>query len=343
MTILLALVAGASLGYVLERGDVCFHSTWRGLLQRPRQTELARAYLLLLLLAVPVVQVMVAFGWISPWIPPFNPAANIIGGLTFGVGMVVAETCVTGMFYKFGHGMLGTAVALVGWAIGDILTYRGPLTSLREWLLGPTVSIEGQTATVNAVAGTGLGGGVLAWAAVLAAAAIIGTYLYRGRELPGAKVRGSLWGWIRLGIALTAVTMFAWVLVTIHGGDYSFGTSGVAATFWDWIRGNGVGDGNLWIPIALVSITPGAYLAARVAGTLWVRGEDWPRYRALGIGGLIMGVGAGVAGGCNLGHSMVGVPLLSFGSIATTLSMIGGVVIGDRVTKARRQPVTQAV
>ena len=34
-----------------------------------------------------------------------------------------------------------------------------------------------------------------------------------------------------------------------------------------------------------------------------------------------MGIGAALAGGCNLGHSMVGVPLLSMGSIVTTLAM----------------------
>jgi hypothetical protein len=34
-----------------------------------------------------------------------------------------------------------------------------------------------------------------------------------------------------------------------------------------------------------------------------------------------MGVGAGLAGGCSLGHSLVGVPLLSLGSLTTTVSM----------------------
>jgi uncharacterized membrane protein YedE/YeeE len=48
-----------------------------------------------------------------------------------------------------------------------------------------------------------------------------------------------------------------------------------------------------------------------------------------------MGVGAAVAGGCNLGHSMVGVPLLSLASITTTVAMVGGVVIADRVVKNR--------
>ena len=40
-------------------------------------------------------------------------------------------------------------------------------------------------------------------------------------------------------------------------------------------------------------------------------------------------IGAGLAGGCNLGHSLVGVPLLSMGSIVTTVSMFAGVWLAD--------------
>jgi uncharacterized membrane protein YedE/YeeE len=64
-----------------------------------------------------------------------------------------------------------------------------------------------------------------------------------------------------------------------------------------------------------------------------VRGESPKRYAELAAGGLLMGVGAGIAGGCNLGHSMVGVPLLSLGSITTTLAIITGVFLADRTLK----------
>ncbi len=333
MTIILAVVAGMLLGYVLERGDLCFHSTWRGILGRPRETELARSYLLLLLLAIPVVQLLVALGVIDPFIPPFAPVANIGGGLVFGIGMVVAATCTTGMFYKFGHGMLGTIVAVAGWFVGDVLTYRGPLSGLRDDLTARTVAVDGETATINSLGSTGAAATVAAWAVVVALGVVTARYLLRGRSLPGAHKRGPLWGWIRLGVALTVVTCGAWLLVTIDGGDYAYGTSGVPATLWDRITGAGNTD-SLWIPVALVSITPGAFIAAKRAGTLWVRGEKPTRYVQLGSGGLIMGVGAALAGGCNLGHSMIGVPLLSLGSISSTVAMIGGVFIGDRVVRA---------
>ncbi len=55
MTITLAVLAGFGLGYIIERGDLCFHSTLRGLFRRPRQLDLFRAYLLSILVAAPVI------------------------------------------------------------------------------------------------------------------------------------------------------------------------------------------------------------------------------------------------------------------------------------------------
>jgi len=75
----------------------------------------------------------------------------------------------------------------------------------------------------------------------------------------------------------------------------------------------------------------GAFIAARRSGTLWIRGEMPRRYLELAAGGFFMGVGAAIAGGCNLGHALVGVPLLSLGSITTILAMGTGVFLANMV------------
>jgi len=49
-----------------------------------------------------------------------------------------------------------------------------------------------------------------------------------------------------------------------------------------------------------------------------------------------MGIGAAISGGCNLGHSLVGVPLLSLGSMTTTLAMLLGVFLADRAVNLLR-------
>ncbi len=54
----------------------------------------------------------------------FTPVAYVVGGLVIGTGMVVARSCVSGLFYKFGAGMLGAAVGIVGWITGELVARR---------------------------------------------------------------------------------------------------------------------------------------------------------------------------------------------------------------------------
>ena len=136
----------------------------------------------------------------------------------------------------------------------------------------------------------------------------------------------------------------AWLLARAGGSNYTYGTSGVPSGLVQVISGQLEG-GSMWIPISLIFLVPGAFFASKFAGTFWLRGESGRRYAELAGGGLLMGIGAGIAGGCNLGHSLVGVPLLSLGSITTTLWMIAGVflavAIGRLLTARRSQPAVE--
>ncbi len=318
MTIILAVLCGAMLGYIIERGDFCFHSTLRGLVRMPKELDLFRAYLLALIIAIPLVQGLRLLGLIDPWIPPFAWQANLFGGLMFGVGMVVAATCITGLFYKLGHGMLGTLAGLAAWAFGDWFVYQGPLTGLREaWTADPLMVNGGETATV--LNGLGPVGGIVL---LLLGAAVL-YYLWQSPR----NGRGKYWGWLLLGTATGIMVSAAWLLADIGGSDYPYGTSGVPTKAIAAISNGGQGGGSIWIPVALVSIVLGSFIAARRAGTLWIRGESMTRYTQLAVGGLLMGIGSGIAGGCNLGHSLVGVPLLSLGSITTSAAMFLGVAL----------------
>lgn len=328
MTVWLAVLAGVGLGFALERGDFCFHSTWRGLFSSSPDFSLFRAYLVVLLVSTPVVQVLMATGVIDPYIPPFAWQATVSGGLIFALGMVVASTCISGMFYKFGHGMLGMVVAVAAWAVGDLITYRGPLKGLRERLNeSPVMASTGDVGAEETVATVTSLFGVFGAIMVALVGGLIAGYLVVRSPEP-MVARGKLLGWLPLGLLTTLALTVGWLLAQWHGFDYSFGTSGVPNQVWGWVAGEDVGS--MWIPLGLVSLVPGALIAARQSGTLWVRGESGKRYAQLASGGLLMGVGAGIAGGCNLGHAMVGVPLLSLGSISATLAMILGVRLFGR-------------
>ena len=336
MTILLAVVAGGGLGFVLARGDFCFHSTWRRLFGNPAETSLVRAYAVLLLVSTPIVQLFVALGVIEPFIPPFAPWAALIGGGLFGAGMVIAKTCISGMFYKLGAGMVAMLVAIAAWAVGDILTWRGPLSGVRESLTRNPITATAddgseQVATVTSLLGPlgiiaviVVGLALAAWVARDEAVAVPSHDVLTGTA---PKLTG-----MRLGLATGVVMTLAWLLTRWHGFDYSYGTSSVPSQIWNQFV-NGA-DIAWWIPLGLISVIPGALIAAVAGNTLWVRGEEPRRFVELIIGATVMGIGAGIAGGCNLGHSMVGVPLLSMGSILTTVAIAAGVFVADRVARS---------
>jgi uncharacterized membrane protein YedE/YeeE len=323
MPILLAIISGAALGYVLERGDMCFHSTLRGLFRVPRQLDLFRAYILSLLVAAPLVALMRGLGWIEPWIPPFTWEANVVGGVIFGAGMVVAASCISGFFYKLGHGMLGVLVGLATWAAGDILVYAGPLSGLRVRLTADPIEVAGSSATVDNLLGPA------GW--VLLAVVGLGAVIWlRRSHSKGLEPRGGLWGWAPLGLAVGLVISIGWLLARAGGADYPYGTAYVPTQLFRAVI-NGERS-SPWIPVALFSLIAGAFIAAARSGTLWVRGETPRRYLELGAGGFMMGVGAALAGGCNLGHALVGVPVLSLGSIVTVLAMLLGVFLAHQIT-----------
>ena len=90
MLILSGLVVGLLLGVVLHRGDFCMHSALRELVAgRPGGN--VRAYLVALAVQLLAVNALAALGWLTVPIPPVAALGAALGGLMFGVGMVLAK------------------------------------------------------------------------------------------------------------------------------------------------------------------------------------------------------------------------------------------------------------
>ena len=214
-------VAGIGMGYVLQRGQLCFHSMFasafggRGLLLRGW------------VLAVAVASVGLSVLYLTSWSHglntglPFVPVSNVVGGVIIGVGMVVASTCVSGLFYKLGSGMAGATLGLVGWVGGE-------LAARRVHLPGPTVLRGGESATFAGVLG------VPRLACSVVFFVVVGAILWRwrSRERPWQVWQ---WNWPTVGIALGLVTIAGWVLARIGGSGFGPSTAGASAS-----RGRGV-------------------------------------------------------------------------------------------------------
>ncbi|MCP5114794.1 MAG: YeeE/YedE family protein, partial [bacterium] len=65
---------------------------------------------------------------------PLLWASLLVGGVLFGVGIVLAGGCVSGTLYKAGAGHMNSLVALLGIPIGVALVEYGPLSPLHSHL-----------------------------------------------------------------------------------------------------------------------------------------------------------------------------------------------------------------
>ncbi len=314
--VLTGALAGLAIGYVLQRGQLCFHSGIRGALDG--RLLLARGWAL----GVAIASVGLAVLYLLPGTDglnrglAFRPVGNMAGGVLIGFGMVVARSCASGLFYKLGAGMLGAFAGLAGWAGGE-------LAARRITVPGPTVLPGGTEATVPGV----LGAPRLAVALAVLLLVLAWLRRYPGRESPS---RAWGWGWRRLGPALGAATIVAWGLAAAGGASFGPSTVGAVASI-------AAGSPRWWLIAFLAGIVGGGALAAGTSGGLRVRGESPLRYAGLVAGGFLLGAGGWIAGGCNLGHGLSGMAQLNVSSLVAVASMVLGVAVASRLGPAARR------
>lgn len=314
-------LAGVAMGYVLQRGRLCFHSAIRTSLDG--RLLLARGWALGVALAsvgLALLFLLPGTGGLNQGLA-FRPVANVTGGLVIGLGMVVAKSCISGLFYKLGSGMLGALVGLTGWAAGELLARQ--LT-----VPGPTVLAGGEGATIPGL----IGAPRLVVAVLLLLGVAIALRLRPGRESP---VHDWQWGWRRIGVGLGVTITGGWALAALGGA--SFGPSSVGA-----VASIAGGSPNYWLITFLVGIVAGGTLSARTAGGFWLRGEEPVRYVQLAAGGLLLGAGGWIAGGCNLGHGLSGVAQLNVSSLVVVASIVAGVWIAGLVAARVARPPSVA-
>ncbi|PWB80215.1 MAG: hypothetical protein C3F08_04965 [Candidatus Methylomirabilota bacterium] len=313
----LGLIVGAAFGYALQRGRFCMNSTFRDLLLA-RDLTLLRAYLLAVLVQMVGVRSMAAFGLFGlGGIAPFFWMATLFGGFVFGLGMAFSGGCASGSTYRSGEGMVGSIIALLGFVFGMIMTNDGVLEPVQAALRSWVIEINGQPATLDRLLG------VSPWMLAAIFVALGGWWLLKSPS--GGYERG--WGWGRSGLAIGLIATAAWPISALTGREYGLSITEPIRTISGFLF-TGEIDRLTWGSFMWVGLIAGAHVAARSHGEFAWRAPGARRLlQALG-GGLLMGVGAAIAGGCNIGHGLTGIPLFGLGSITATVSVILGVWTG---------------
>ncbi len=330
--VLTALGIGLALGWVLQRGRFCMNSAFRDTIFIQDWTFF-RSYILALMVAIVGTNALNDIGLIKVSAQPFWPFAHIIGGYVFGLGIVLAGGCGSGIWYRCGEGLLAAWVAVLGFFIGIGATMSGLLKPL--YIKMRSVMLLGKKPTLYALVG-GDTNIAIKWIVIAALCAVGFYFVNKSQPFKLGKQKGYYWSVTGLLIGIIAVLAF-WAAY-YFGGGFARGLSFTTPTielfntvtrhnaqptifpmvdFFGYIK-------TTWGVLFIIGVPLGAYLSAR-----GLKEFSWkvpPAKELLTVfgGSLMMGFGATAALGCNMGQGITGAATLSVGSIVATIAIILG-------------------
>lgn len=337
---------GTALGFVLFHSRFGFTSAWRQLVA-VRQGKALRAHMLMLAVACTLFAPILATGASLGDVPPAPTLAPIgfglfVGSFLFGVGMQLGGSCASGTLFAIGSGQSAIVLTLTGFIIGSVI---GAL-HFPFW--------TNDLPSHAPVSLTDIGGGYLgAWAISLAVMGVIVAITFAlGRrsdappveEPPAARgalrvIRGAwpLWAGALLLAGLNALTLLvsggAWGVTFAFSmwGSKILDAVGVDVLSWGfWQDPANLAKYQAGVlaektSVMDLGIIVGALIASAAAGS-WALHRKIPGKLALGavIGGILMGYGARIAFGCNIGAYFGGIASFSLhGWLWAVMAIVG--------------------
>jgi len=319
---LTATAIGLTFGFALQRGRFCGAAILSSVVLLKERDGIIGAGL-----AVGVAMIgfagMSALGWIEPNPKRLLLLPAIVGGLVFGVGMVLAGGCVTGSLFKAGEGRLGSILALLGIAVGSSTMAAGALASIREAVGSVTSGISAgpglfQAANVSFPLLAGPLGGVTV--------VVLGIVAWKRRKRASERpllerLAGGGWSFATAGAVLGVLGWLAYLASADAGRNYPLGaTEGVFG--WTALLVGSRAPMVWWMMVMTASLVAGSSVSAWFRGELSLKSADGSTLVVSLVGGVLVGAGAVLGQGCFVGHGLSGWALLSIQSIIFGVCMI---------------------
>ena len=318
------LIVGVLFGFVLQRGRFCMNSAFRDIILL-KEFKLAKAVVIALITLMIGFAIFAMAGVITLAPKPLKIWGAVVGGLVFGIGMVLAAGCASGTTYRVGEGMMGSVVAGFGLTLGALMTAYGVLapakTALQATVIGTQLTLFGEFGALTPVFMLILG----------IVGAVLTFYFW---ALPALKKRKEGEPLIKFDNAVESIFKKAypwWVTGIVIGiiGTVAYvaanGVLGITGGWMDLSLWLTTGDAVAWAGFIIVGIVLGSFISAMIAGEFKLRvPKDGLTLLKQLIGGILMGFGAVTAMGCNITNILGGVPQLSLHSIITGACIMFG-------------------
>lgn len=240
--------------------------------------------------------------------------AILVGGILFGIGMVLTRGCISRMTVLSGSGNLRAVMVLLIFAIVSHAMLKGVLAPLRVWLGQFTVSVGEYVSLSQLPIGR--------WSIVALFVVLVCLVCCRSKASISSLIFGALIG----ALVPIAWVGTGWILLDdfepIAFESMSFTLPVSQTLFWT---------------VASTAITPGfgvGLVLGVVMGsavTHLLRGQvQWQSFESpkqtgrYFAGASLMGIGGVLAGGCTVGAGLAGVASLSTAAILALVAIVAG-------------------
>lgn len=311
-----------------------------------------RMWVLAIAVAMLGFNAMVALGWLRAADSLYAPPAwlwlsQVVGGLMFGFGMVLASGCGSKTLVRIGGGNLKSLMVFIVLAVAAFATLKGITAVLRVNTVDAVrVNLPAAGQDLPSLAAAAFGGsaaGYAGWLGLVIGAALMAWVLLRreGRSADvllgglgiGGVVVAAWWVSGRLGfVPEHPQTLEPTFLATNSGRMEAFSFVAPLAYSVDWLMFFSDKSKLLTQGIVIVAGVVLGSAAVALAG----RSFQWEGFRGVEdtanhvVGALLMGIGGVTALGCTIGQGLSGVSTLSIGSFVALASIIAGAVAALR-------------
>ncbi|HLS08121.1 YeeE/YedE family protein [Lentibacillus sp.] len=344
----LLLVIGLLLGYTLFHARFGFTSAFRRLMSVGNGQAL-RSHLLMLAVAVTLFAPILAFGYsffgdgVSGYVSPVG-ISLLVGAFMFGIGMQLGGGCASGTLYAVGGGRSVMFITLLFFIVGSTVgAYHLPFWTEDLPSFEP-VSLATST-------GFGYGGAWVLSIALFGLIAWITLVVERKKRPPKMAPKPSAAGWRRIfrgswplfAAAIALAVLNALTLMT-RGSPWGITSAfalwgskvaqffGVDVASWGYWQGANAAalQSSIFADSTTVlnlGVILGAFLASAAGGLFKLSRINGKNATASVIGGLLMGYGARLAFGCNIGAYFGGIASFSLHGYVWGIMALAGTFI----------------
>ncbi|RUS57922.1 membrane protein [Kurthia sp. 3B1D] len=340
--ILTGLFVGALLGFVLQRGRWCLTGGFRDM-YIAKDNRMFYALLLAITVQSVMVYALIAAGKVQFTAGTFSLVAIISGAFVFGIGIILAGGCATGTWYRAGEGLIGSWAALGFYMLTAAMMKTGVLA-------GITTSVSSAGVVNNSMAETlHVNTWILIAVLVLVVSVVLINYARRPKvKIPQLKPKKSglahilfekRWSPFVTAVLVGLIAAIAWPVSEATGRMFGLGVTVPTANILQYAV---TGDNQFlnWGMFLVLGLFIGSFIAAKASGEFRWRVPNAKTMVTSSAGGVLMGIGASLAGGCSIGNGLVMTAMMTWQGWIALVFMILGVWVASyfvfvRPTKQR--------